>query len=365
MARGRLLSTEASVDPELNSLSPLAMLLYVLTLPHLDRDGLIDANPMRLAAVAAPLQPELRDGAGSMINQWVEAGLVLRYDIGRGRACLFFKGFRKHQQGLEYGREPASKYPPPPGWVRTKAGLVPEDPEACFRLAEAFHGKSAYRAALVTAAGADMPDDAGLDPDPDESTDDLADTSRTLREHFAPNQIKEKLNHDDGDDPSLHPTPPVGNSERGYTKLAALFGETSDDELRIGIDALAANYSLPADFNGWTRALAGWHREDLLFVLVTLKTWDDIPDDQLQRINSLPGFLRASIKASPRSWPRLSRAKLDDLAADVDDAVELYALPQREAQEQLATRRQDRMIAAKYGGGGLLGRDWDLTQEED
>ncbi|MGL4560523.1 MAG: hypothetical protein ACRCV5_23710, partial [Afipia sp.] len=165
--------------------------------------------------------------------------------------------------------------------------------------------------------------------------------------------------------PSLHTTSPVGNSERGYAKLAALFGETSDDELRIGIDALAANYSLPADFNGWTRALAGWSREDLLFVLATLKTWDDIPDDQLQRINSLPGFLRASIKASPRSWPRLSRAKLDDLAADVDDALELYALPQQQAQEQLATRRQERMIAAKYGGGGVYGRDWDLAQEED
>lgn len=347
MARGRLLSTEASVDPELNSLSPLAMLLYVLTLPHLDRDGLIDANPMRLAAVAAPLQPELRDGAGSMINQWVEAGLVLRYDIGRGRACLFFKGFRKHQQGLEYGREPASKYPPPPGWVRTKAGLVPEDPEACFRLAEAFHGKSAYRAALVTAAGADMPDDAGLDPDPEESTDDLADTSRTLREpsrtdreNFAPNQIKDKLTmHDHGDGDALMPSPthprygrggiqggephPADTEPSTPSMLPAspgtLIADYTEEQLRTAAYQLGSLLNLHMDWTNFEGYLAKRSPPTLTMLIEWIAFYLDMPDKVHERIDSLPAIIRSNINQGGR--PPLTTPQRRALATRVAEAV--------------------------------------------
>ena len=96
MARARMLATDASIDPELNSLTLPALTLYLLTIPHLDRDGLIDANPVRLAALAAPLRPDIRDSAGAIINEWVEVGLVVRYPAARNQAVLYFKGFRKH-----------------------------------------------------------------------------------------------------------------------------------------------------------------------------------------------------------------------------------------------------------------------------
>lgn len=155
MARGRMVSTEVAVDLELNSLSLPAYALYLATIPHLDRDGLIDAHPVRLAAVVAPLRMELRDNAPLLINEWVERGLVIRYDVSSRQSVLFFPGFRRHQQGMEYGREPVSRFPPPPGWVRTTEGLVPDDPELCRRLAGLFHAKSAYRRVLLEHSSSD------------------------------------------------------------------------------------------------------------------------------------------------------------------------------------------------------------------
>jgi len=79
MARGRMLSTETAVDPDLNALTLPAYALFLATIPHLDRDGLIDAHPVRLTAVVAPLRFELRDDAAILINEWIERGLVIRY----------------------------------------------------------------------------------------------------------------------------------------------------------------------------------------------------------------------------------------------------------------------------------------------
>lgn len=350
MARGRLLSTEASVDPELNSLSPLAMLLYVLTLPHLDRDGLIDANPMRLAAVAAPLQPELRDGAGAYINQWVEAGLVVRYDIGRGRACLFFKGFRKHQQGLEYGREPSSKYPPPPGWVRTKAGLVPEDQESCFRLAEAFHGKSAYRAALIAAAGADVPDQPEPDPDEDDSDldalldaddpEDLSDTSRTLREpsrtdreNIAPNSIKDKRTmHDHGDGDALHASPTHLGSGKGgdwggtppagaalTATPGTLMADYTDEQLRTAAYQLGSLLGLHTDWTNFEGYLAKRSPPTLTMLIEWIAFYLDMPPKVLDKIESLPAIIRSNMNEGGR--PPLTTPQRRALATRVAEAI--------------------------------------------
>lgn len=340
MARGRLLSTEASVDPELNSLSTNSMLLYLLTLPHLDRDGLIDAHPMRLAAVAAPLQPNLRDQAGGHINEWVDAGLVVRYEIGRGRACLFFKGFRKHQQGMEYGREPASKYPPPPGWVRTKAGLIPEDSESCFQLAEAFHGKSTYRAALLAAAGADVPASMVDDDEPELMGDDaecLPDTSRSVREgsrssrdDFAPKTNKDKRTvfGVGGVQTNTPPTPGYGKGgdARGGaptplapTRLTQALAEYDDDELRIGADAAGQINGMHEEFNGWARLLAGATRADLLLILAWCTRWRYSSLEEQEQIQSYPALLRSKLKTG--EWPGLAGSHIDACANLVEDAL--------------------------------------------
>lgn len=60
----------------------------------------------------------------------------------------------KHQRGIEYGSEKPSRFPPPPGWIRTKAGLVPEDGFCALTLAECFDSRSLYRRALLERAAA-------------------------------------------------------------------------------------------------------------------------------------------------------------------------------------------------------------------
>ncbi|MBE2240129.1 MAG: hypothetical protein IAE81_20235 [Caldilineaceae bacterium] len=360
MARGRLLSTEASVDPELNSLSSESMLLYLLTLAHLDRDGLIDGHPMRLNAVAAPMRSELRDQAGALINEWVETGLVVRYGVGNGRNVLFFKGFRKHQQGLEYGREPASKYPPPPGWTRTRAGLIPDDPELCFRLAEGFHGKSSYRVALLDAAGADAParylaPEADPDPRPDpEDADYLTpaspdlpepsrsprDSSRSPRENFAPKirEVKRTVFGGGGVQTNTltHPgygvvggdrggTPPpdrpawAGALEAIPTRLAQSLAEFSDDDLRLGADAAGQICDMHAEFNGWGRLLSAATRQDLLLILAWCTRWRHASLEEMEQVKSYPALLRSKLRTG--EWPGLPGVLIDNIANQVEDAL--------------------------------------------
>jgi hypothetical protein len=45
MARGRFLSESVATDARLNGLSVEAELVYLMTIPHLDRDGLIEGDP--------------------------------------------------------------------------------------------------------------------------------------------------------------------------------------------------------------------------------------------------------------------------------------------------------------------------------
>lgn len=345
MARGRMLSTDVSSDPDAQSLSIASYALYLSTIPHLDRDGLIDAHPLKLVAIAAPMRYEFRDTAAALINEWVEIGLVVRYQVSTRQSVLFFKGFRRHQQGMEYKRESASRFPPPPGWTRTEEGLVPDDPELCFRIADYFHVKSDYRIALLQAAGVDVPEKT---PKPSRR---VREPSRSSREDFAPKTTEDKSSkHEhagDDDHPSYTPHHVGYRNTPHYAKLAAAFAETPDDELRIGIEAIGADYSLPDTFTGWARVLASWRREDLLLVLATIKTWDAFDDRQLARIDNPPGFLRAAVKSA--TWPKLSSSQIASLVDDVADAVELASLPAAEAQGELIARREARMLQQTYG----------------
>ncbi len=327
MARGRLVSTEASVDPDLNAVSPHSMLLYLLTIPHLDRDGLIDGHPLRLTAIAAPLRFELRDGAADLIGEWVEAGLVVCYGAGKGRQVLFFKGFRKHQQGLEYGREPASKFPPPPGWTRTREGLVPDDPELCFRLAEGLHGKSTYRAALLKAAGADVPvSEPEREPEPEPElaavavTADLPETSRSVRggsrsvrEDFASNQREEKLTVSDVDDALTPPTPiqakggvQGGDASQPATRLPAVtLSQYGEDELRRAAYGLGGLLGLDVEWNGFQAYLAKRSPPTLQLLLEWEFWYLDMPDavfqSVLDKINSLTGVIRSNMNQGAKA----------------------------------------------------------------
>ncbi len=152
MAKARMLSTKAGSDPDLNSMSIEAELIFLLTIPHLDRDGLISGDPIPLWGKVAPRRVELMDKMPRIIQEWVEHNLVMRYEWKDG-FILFFTGFRKHNINMTYEREPESDFPPPPGFRRVKnIGLIPNDPEMAGRLAETIGDKSIYHAALVEAS---------------------------------------------------------------------------------------------------------------------------------------------------------------------------------------------------------------------
>ena len=124
MAKGRMLNRTAAVDKELNGCSVEAHLLFLMSIPHLDRDGLIAGEPMQHLGTVLPFRPEFLPRYDDLIQELIAAELVLRYDTNRGRV-LFFTGFSDNQT-ITYSREGASVFDPPPGYVRTEAGLVLE-----------------------------------------------------------------------------------------------------------------------------------------------------------------------------------------------------------------------------------------------
>lgn len=124
MAKGRFISRSLARDREFNAMTKPAMLLYLMAVPHLDRDGLITGEPCLLWAEICPWQPEYMQHLDEIVAQWVAAGLVVLYHTDREEPVLHFRGFRKNQSGLKYVREAPSAYPAPPEWQRDAGGLV-------------------------------------------------------------------------------------------------------------------------------------------------------------------------------------------------------------------------------------------------
>jgi hypothetical protein len=122
MARGRFISESVAKDLRLNSLSVEAELVYLMTIPHLDRDGLIEGDPEIVLGTVCPKRRQFLNMMDSIIGEWVKVGLVVTYDSQEGQV-LWFKGFTKNQQGLRYDRETPSKFPAPPGYKHTKTGM--------------------------------------------------------------------------------------------------------------------------------------------------------------------------------------------------------------------------------------------------
>lgn len=123
MARGRMINTAIAEDEQFNEMSINAQFLFVRTIPHLDRDGLITGNPVLLAAKIAPLLTQLHGEIEGVIREWIQNEFVVLYKDGK-RDVLFFPSFRKNQIGMRYEREPESEFSPPPSMKRTKDGLV-------------------------------------------------------------------------------------------------------------------------------------------------------------------------------------------------------------------------------------------------
>jgi len=77
-----------------------------------------------LLAKVCPRRQDLIPRMGELIQEWIDAELVLQYETNEGDA-LHFYGFTKNQTGLRYDRETPSMFAPPPGFERTDTGLAP------------------------------------------------------------------------------------------------------------------------------------------------------------------------------------------------------------------------------------------------
>lgn len=152
MASGRFISGSVAEDERLNSLSVEAQMVYLMTIPHLDRDGLINGNPSVLHGKVCPLRTKLANRMPKIIEEWAESELVIRYANGKGSA-LWFKGFAKNNPLTHYAREKASIYAAPPGYIRGDKGLVPE-----AELREKEKSQS-----MADTSG-ETPDESGLNP---------------------------------------------------------------------------------------------------------------------------------------------------------------------------------------------------------
>lgn len=127
MAQGRFLSRTTATSKQLDAVSWRAELLFLRSIPHLDRDGRMDGDPIVVKATAAPRNPKLPAGAiAGLLQELHDAGLVVWYRVGEDQV-LAFPTFREHQQGLKYDRERPSRFAPPPGWspVPPKSGPTP------------------------------------------------------------------------------------------------------------------------------------------------------------------------------------------------------------------------------------------------
>lgn len=129
MARGRMINQTISEDIEFNGMSIEAQLMFVRTVPFLDRDGLINGHPAILVGKVAPLLTDMFDKMSAIIDEWIETGMVIRY-LDEKVTVLYFKGFTQNQVGMRYDREPASQFRVPPGYTRTSEGLKKSQPPA-------------------------------------------------------------------------------------------------------------------------------------------------------------------------------------------------------------------------------------------
>lgn len=96
--------------------------MYLMAIPHLDRDGLILGDAMPFWGKVCPRRNEYMTHMDTIIAEWIAVGLVCSYESDEGR-ILFFFGFGKNQTGMRYDREAPSNFPAPPNYVRTSNGL--------------------------------------------------------------------------------------------------------------------------------------------------------------------------------------------------------------------------------------------------
>lgn len=310
MAKGRLITQEMSTDPALNGMSIDAHYCYMLAFTHLDRDGLIDGHPVKLWATICPLRYDILDRMPHLVNQWLQSGHVIRYDIGQGGNVLFFKTFRRYNLRMKYDNEAASTFPPPPGWQRSKAGLIPDDQEERERMAEMFDERSIYRLTLLSHLTCDLSRQesrVGRDKNRDKSRD------------LGRDQDQYKISdHGGGGDQIIHThTTVYGNGGvQGGDDALGKFDRTS---LEVTAWELGALLGFHTDWTNYRRDIAGYTKAELVELLKWIKRHCDDPTLS-SGAQSLVATVRASIKK--RTPVYLSGKQMNELIDAILTQVE-------------------------------------------
>jgi hypothetical protein len=288
-----MISRDASRDNKLNSLSMEAQLLYLLTVPHLDRDGLVDGDPILLWSSAAPRRLELLDRTRMLEQEWVDIGLVIRYR-GHDGDILFFPGFRRHNAGLEYEKEEQSRFPPPPGYLRSPHGLIPECREEAGRLAGSFHQSGRYYKALIQFA------ETG-------KIDRLKAFSRSSRERVessSGSSRREDQDQDqyliDDDDQSSTPHS-LGFSNRGGVGGGGADGSDgmsslSDKALAVVAYDLGGQLNLVTEWRNYQGYVLGLSRDELMRLIRWIYYYTVAPEETIEAIKSMPAVVQAHMK---------------------------------------------------------------------
>lgn len=307
MATGRLISSETIDDPDLNQLSIEAHLLYLHAMTLLDRDGLITGDPVELWAKLAFRRFELQDHMRVIIREWLQFGEVTEYIGGRSKSILFFQKFRLWNLNLLYEREASSKFPPPPGWIRHRLGLIPQDPDHCQLLAERIPGNGAYRKLLLQKT-----------TNPNERTENIELTNNlswqgsgkvVCRSYVS--REEDQLNDDDDNDQINHLTTPgisIGGS-RGEQNFPLHQTQQAQntlvsfeiESLRQAAWELGAELSFQVDWHGYTAWLQEAPKGQIIELICWLKRLHD--DISLTHgINSTVALVRSHLKNGTRAY---------------------------------------------------------------
>ncbi len=324
MADGRMVNKSVGTDERLNGLSGDAMLLYLMAIPHLDRDGLIDGRPRVLWATVAPLQDRWMPRCGDLIDEWVGSGLVVRYEDDR-QPVLFFPGFGKNQARMVYHRERESRFCCPPGYERARTGLRPIGEDAGARDEVMQNARLSRAHGHTDSAGARdevMPEVQDQDQTEVEVQHDV-DVVFPSHQALPCRGGSQEGGGGSPDDAPASGALPAANGvappPNGTGSAGDILYAYTDQQLRLAAFELGAELGLPNEWTGYERYLSGRSPGELAVLLEWIGWYRAMPDEALEKIKSLTALIRSNINKGIRA--PLTGAQRRGLAEAIAHAV--------------------------------------------